>query len=150
ISEDRIARLFRSFSQGDTSISRKYGGTGLGLAIGKRLAELMGGTMWVESQVGQGSTFHFTIAAPADQSIQPAYLSSVPVHFLGCRVLIVDDNPTSRRILAAQLQSWSMKPVAVASGEEALALIRNATPFDLAILDMQMPGMDGLALIGEI
>jgi CheY-like chemotaxis protein/HPt (histidine-containing phosphotransfer) domain-containing protein len=150
IPEDRTTRLFRSFSQGDISISRKYGGTGLGLAISKRLTELMGGTMWIESQIGQGSTFHFTIAARADQSVQPAYLSSVPVPFLGCRVLIVDANATSRRVLAAQLQSWSMRPVAVASSEEALALIQESMAFDLAILDMQMPGMDGLTLAGEI
>ena len=150
IPEDHIARLFQPFSQSDASIARRYGGTGLGLAISKRLAELMGGTMWVESQGGQGSTFHFTIKAQGDQTAWPAYLVGVPLYLRGRRVLIVDDHASTRRMLVTQLRSWAMEPVAVASGEEALALVQKGEAFDLALLDMQMPGMDGLTLADEI
>ena len=150
IPADRIDRLFRSFSQVDASTTRRYGGTGLGLAISKRLAELMGGAMWVESAPGAGSTFNFTIAAEAD-SAHPA--DAPPIGSLqldGKRLLIVDDNATNRQILALQARSWGMEPIEAASGEVALALIRAEAPFDVAILDMQMPEMDGLTLAGEI
>jgi PAS domain S-box-containing protein len=150
IPEDRITRLFQPFSQSDASISRKFGGTGLGLAISKRLVELMGGTMWIESQDGQGSTFHFTIKVRSDQSTRPAYLVGVPPYLRGCRVLIVDDHTITRQMLATQLRTWALEPVAVASGKEALELIGRGQAFDLAILDMHMPGMDGLALAAEI
>ncbi|MBK9713509.1 MAG: response regulator [Kouleothrix sp.] len=150
IPPERMEQLFLSFSQGDASITRRYGGTGLGLAISKRLAELMGGTMWAESQVGQGSTFHFTIRVRAAQGELPLYLSGGCADLRGRRVLIVDDNATNRQLLTMQLQSWDMAPVAAESWQEALALVRSPAAFDLAILDMRMPEMDGLALASEI
>ncbi|MFC1975806.1 ATP-binding protein, partial [Chloroflexota bacterium] len=124
IPKDRMDRLFRSFSQGDASTTRKYGGTGLGLAISNRLAELMGGKMWAESEgvPGKGSTFYFTIRTQAAESAPPVYLRSVQPQLCGTRVLIVDDNTTNRKILTLQAKSWEMEPVAVASGSEALNL----------------------------
>lgn len=150
IRRDSIDRLFRSFSQVDTSTARRYGGTGLGLAICSRLAEMMGGRIWVESEAGRGSTFHFTIqaeAAPAPLSIYEH--TSLP-QLTGRRVLIVDDNATNRRILTLQTQTWGMRPVAASSGEEALGRIRSKDRFDVAILDSLMPGMDGSRLAREI
>ena len=161
IPPDRIDRLFRSFSQVDSSITRKYGGTGLGLAISKRLCEMMGGSMWVESpspspphaggtQGGPGSTFHFTIQAEAAPAPVRAYLQAIQLDLKGRRVLIVDDNATNRRILTLQTQGWGMVPQATGSPEEALEWIRRGAPFDVAILDQQMPGMDGPMLAAEI
>jgi PAS domain S-box-containing protein len=146
ISEEDQSRLFRSFSQVDASTTRRYGGTGLGLAISKRLAELMGGTMWVESQPGRGSTFHFTILAQAATTDVRPYLKPDQPHLDGKRVLIVDDNATNRTILIAQTKSWGMLPTACASGQEAFAQAQAGTAFDVAILDMQMPEMDGVML----
>jgi PAS domain S-box-containing protein len=150
ISEEGRARLFRSFSQVDASTTRRYGGTGLGLAISKRLAELMGGTMWVESQPGVGTTFHFTILAEAAPTGSRPYLDTSQPQLAGKRVLIVDDNATNRLILTLQMQSWGMLPSACASGQEALAYVQVAVPFDVAILDMHMPDMDGLMLAEQI
>ena len=113
IPPDRMDRLFQSFSQVDASTTRRYGGTGLGLAISKRLCELMGGTMWVESKgvPGEGSTFHFTIRAQAAPALaQRAHLRGLQPQLAGKRVLIVDDNPTNRRIVTLQTQSWGMIP----------------------------------------
>ncbi len=143
---ERMDRLFQSFSQVDASITRQYGGTGLGLAISKHLSELMGGRLWVESQVGQGSTFYFTLVAEA----VPASLVLEPyVHepqLARKRVLIVDDSAINRQILALQAQSWEMLPRVAQSGAEALGWLRQGESFDLAILDMHMPEMDGLRL----
>ena len=152
IPPDRIDRLFKSFSQVDSSTTRKYGGTGLGLVISKRLSAMMGGTMWVESAgvPGQGSTFHFTIQAQVAPSPVRAYLQPIQLDLKGKRVLIVDDNATNRRILTLQTQGWGMVPRATGSPEEALEWIRRGDPFDVAILDQQMPEMDGLTLAAQI
>lgn len=150
IPADRMNRLFLSFSQVDASTSRRYGGTGLGLTISQRLAGLMGGRIWVESEPGKGSTFHVTILAQATGASLPLYLAGEQPQLKGKRVLIVDDNSTNRRILSLQTQSWGMVPVTVGSGEDALAMLREGEPFDLALLDMHMPGMDGLTLAERI
>jgi PAS domain S-box-containing protein len=150
IPPERMDRLFQSFSQVDASTTRRYGGTGLGLAISKRLSEMMGGTMWVESEVGKGSTFHFTIQAEAAPSPMRVGLQGIQPDLSGKRVLVVDDNATNRRILTLQTQSWGMLPRSTASPAEALEWIRQGDPFDVAILDMQMPEMDGLTLAAEM
>lgn len=150
IPRDRLNRLFKSFSQVDASTTRRYGGTGLGLAICKRLSELMGGDIWVESEVGQGSTFHFTILAKAVTGQKRVYLRGNQQQLAGKKLLVVDDNHTNRQILASQTKSWGMIPFTAASGAEALALIKQNHHFDAAILDMQMPEMDGLTLAAEI
>ena len=152
IPPDRMSRLFQSFSQVDASTTRKYGGTGLGLAISKRLSELMGGTMWVESAgvPGAGSTFHFTIQAAAAPAQARVYQHADQPQLRDRRVLIVDDNDTNRRVLMGQTRSWNMIPRETASPHEALEWIRRGDPFDLAVIDMQMPGMDGVMLAREI
>ncbi len=146
IPEDRIGHIFESFSQVDASTTRQYGGTGLGLAISKRLAELMDGTMWAESTPGEGSTFHVTLTAPTAPSQGRRAAPDDPAMLCGKQVLIVDDNATNRRILTLQIEAWGMHARAVASGREALALVEAGAAFDLALLDMHMPEMDGLML----
>jgi CheY-like chemotaxis protein len=147
---DRLARLFKSFSQADASTSRHYGGTGLGLAISKRLVEWMGGKMWVESVPQKGSTFHFTLPLQGALESERAALDGRQPQLADLRVLIVDDNLTNSRILTAQTGKWGMIPRAAQNAEEALDWLRAGERFDLAILDMQMPGMDGLMLGREI
>ena len=149
---ERKDRLFRSFSQVDASTTRKYGGTGLGLAISKRLSELMGGTMWVESEGidGKGSIFHFTIQARPSRNPVPVFLNTKQPELNGRQVLIVDDNATNRYILMRQVQSWGMIPQETADPLQALAWIREGHQYDLALLDMQMPEMDGVTLAAEI
>ena len=147
IPPDRVDRLFQAFSQVDASTSRKYGGTGLGLAISKRLSELMGGEMWVESVIGEGTTFHFTITAPAGPDLKDrAELKGEQPQLRGKRLLIVDDNLTNRRILTLQTRAWGMLPRDTSDPQEALEWVRQGDPFDLAILDYQMPEMDGIEL----
>jgi len=150
IPADRMDRLFRAFSQVDASTTRQYGGTGLGLAISKRLCELMGGTMWVESVPGQGSTFHFTFTAAAAALPPRIDLRGAIPYLSGKRLLVVDDNATNRRILTLQAKSWGMEVQAAESGAEALDWIRRGDRFDIAVLDMQMPGMDGVQLADAI
>src|SRR6185295_8506817 len=147
---DRLARLFKSFSQADASTTRRYGGTGLGLAISKRLVEWMGGKMWVESVPQKGSTFHFTLPLQAALESERAALDGRQPQLADLRVLIVDDNATNNRILTAQTSKWGMIPRAAQNGQEALGWLRAGERFDLAILDMQMPGMDGIMLGREI
>ena len=146
IPPERLGRLFQSFSQVDSSTTRKYGGTGLGLAISKRLTELMGGTMWVESEVGKGSAFHFTLVVRSSASLVTKSLRGVQQEIAGRRLLIVDDNETNRKVLLAQAKNWGLQARAASSGAQALALLDEGTTFDLGVLDMQMPDMDGLEL----
>lgn len=152
IPPDRMHRLFQSFSQVDASTTRQYGGTGLGLAISKRLSEMMGGEMWVESEgvPGKGSTFHFSIVAEAGPSALRVYQRGQQPQLAGKRLLIVDDNATNRRILTLQGQSWGMLPRETASPAEALDWIKRGEPFDVAVLDMHMPDMDGIMLATEM
>ncbi len=150
IPRERLGRLFQPFSQVDASTTRRYGGTGLGLVISKRLVEMMGGSIWVESEPGKGSLFHFTIrvqAPPQQQRVPPA---GAQTEMVGKRVLIVDDNTSNRTILTRQIQSWGMQTQDAASGPAALAYIRAGMQFDIAVLDIQMPDMDGLMLADEI
>jgi PAS domain S-box-containing protein len=150
IPADRMDELFTSFSQVDASTTRRFGGTGLGLAISKRLVELMGGAIEVVSEQGKGSTFGITL--PVEEADVPARiaLGDGLHHLAGKRILIVDDNATNREIVTRHARSWEMEPVAVELPEAALELIEGGEPFDVAVLDMMMPGMDGLALAGEI
>ncbi len=152
IPADRLDRLFKSFSQVDSSTTRKYGGTGLGLAVCKQLVELQGGAIDVESQPGCGSTFRFTVRLKK----QPAAVGRpAPSHDLhGLRVLIVDDNATNREILSQQMAGWRFAHAGAENAAVALAMLSQAVaagePFRLAILDMQMPEMDGLELVAQI
>jgi signal transduction histidine kinase/DNA-binding response OmpR family regulator len=151
IPPDRIGRLFESFSQADASISRRYGGTGLGLAISRRLAELMDGTLDAESSgvAGAGSAFRVSIRAEtAEPPIAPTNL--VGTDLTGRSVLVVDDNATNLRILDKLLERWGMSARASGSPTEALGWVRDGAEFDLAILDMHMPDLDGVALASAI
>lgn len=146
IAPEQMARLFEPFTQADSSTTRRYGGTGLGLSISIRLVRLMGGEIRVESTVGEGSIFTFTIQAPPADGIVREYPNESIDVLSAKRVLIVDDNRTNRRIMTIQCRQWGMIPRAVASGEEALDLIDRGEQFEIAILDMQMPRMDGISL----
>ena len=150
IPKEAQARLFNSFSQVDASTARKYGGTGLGLAISKRLAEMMGGRMWLESETGVGSTFFFTVALEPLPSSRKVIQAGRAATIRGRRLLIVDDNSASRRILTSLAEKWGMEATAFESGRAALDKIRSGLRFDLAILDLQMPEMDGIMLGREI
>ncbi|HEY1522798.1 MAG TPA: GAF domain-containing protein [Solirubrobacteraceae bacterium] len=150
IPPDRMDRLFTSFSQVDASTTRRFGGTGLGLAISKRLVDLMGGSISVESQQGSGSTFRITLPVTAAEVPSPIHLQDGLPQLAGKRILVVDDNATNREIVTRHARSWGMEPVAVERPSEALALVEAGEPFDVAVLDMMMPDMDGLALAGEI
>jgi two-component system sensor histidine kinase/response regulator len=150
IAPERQDRLFKLFSQVDASTTRRYGGTGLGLAISKRIIELMGGRVWVESEVGKGAKFHFTIIAREAPPCTNAPAPVSPAMLARRRLLIVDDGEVNRRILRIQAERWGMIPCEAESGEAALAWLRSNAHLDLAILDMQMPGMDGLELAAQI
>ncbi|HSD57525.1 MAG TPA: PAS domain S-box protein, partial [Methanotrichaceae archaeon] len=150
IPEDKVNILFQPFSRVDESFSSGYEGAGLGLAISKKLVEMMGGKIWVESEAGKGSTFFFTIKTKAVPGKPKAIPTSIQPKLEGKHVLIVDDNKTNRLILGKQLHSWGILPVVEPSSQDALALIKGGAPFDVAILDMMMPEMDGVALAKEI
>jgi signal transduction histidine kinase/HPt (histidine-containing phosphotransfer) domain-containing protein len=147
---DKQHRLFKSFQQVDASTTRHYGGTGLGLAICQRLAELMGGKVWVESDAGKGATFHFTIKAKSAATTAPTQWQILQPQLSGKRVLVVEDNQTNREIMVHRLSQWGLTPEAVPNSEEALAMLKHRPQFDVAILDLQLPDLDGLALAAQI
>lgn len=152
MNEEQVGRLFQSFSQADSSTTRRFGGTGLGLAISKRLVEMMGGEIWAESTPGKGSRFFFTIEAkPSESQIEHSFQPSAELQ--GMRVLLVDDNHTSRQILEELMSSFSFRCRGVSNGEEALRELETAVdedPYSLVLMDMRMPGMDGIEVSRRI
>jgi PAS domain S-box-containing protein len=152
ISEEKFQAIFDSFSQADTSTTRQYGGTGLGLTISARLVELMGGCIWLESEVGKGTTFFIEVVLErASESVQPRYATE-PLHNL--RVLVVDDNATNLAITADLLRRWGMRPHEVSSGERAITELENASrsgdAYQLLLLDARMPDMNGFAVVDQL
>ena len=150
IPKEKQNRLFKSFSQTDSSTTRHFGGTGLGLAISKRLAECMGGRIWMESEAGQGSTFHFTIQMKPFADGSSARRVGIHSNLAGRRILILEDNATGRRILTYWLEKCGLQATAVATGPEALELLHPHHTFDAAILDFQLPGMDGISFAESV
>jgi len=150
IQPDRLARLFRPFSQADVSTARKYGGTGLGLVISRRLVELMGGKMWAESMPGEGSTFHFTINLRVPEGSVPPPHARRQAHLAELKILILEDSAMVRNLLFEQCRRWGMQPQAVENSAQALELFRKGMTFDLALVDASLPGMGGAAVAAEI
>jgi PAS domain S-box-containing protein len=147
IAADKLGQLFQSFTQADSSTTRKFGGTGLGLAISKQLCELMGGRMWVESTEGKGTTFFFTIvAAAAEPYACPPVSKDSLQQLTGKRLLIVEDNPAHQKIFQQLVASWGLETVLTNSGAAALDVLRRGEHFDAALVDVRMPGMDGITL----
>ena len=152
IPEDKQQTIFEAFEQADSSTTRKYGGTGLGLSISAALVKLMGGTMWVESKVRQGSKFHFTVVLEMKKS-ESEPLTKEVYTLVDLPILVVDDNASNRRILREILTNWHMKPSLANSGAEALSALRKAdskNSFDLVLLDVHMPDMDGFTVAEQI
>jgi signal transduction histidine kinase/HPt (histidine-containing phosphotransfer) domain-containing protein len=152
IKPEILAHLFEPFMQAEKSTARQYGGTGLGLAISKKIVELMGGKMWAESVPGEGSTFHFTVIFQAEtlEAAGSRPLAGRQPRLADLRILIVDDNATVRRVLAEQVTLWGMNPSVAENATQAFDWLRAGEQFDLAVVDSQMPGMDGLDLAIEI
>ena len=154
IAPEKQKSIFAAFSQADTSTTRKYGGTGLGLTICLRLVELMQGKLWVESGVGEGSTFHFTARVGLGKGRPPEIRENERKRLLGATVLIVDDNPTNRRILADTVRRWGMKPRLETNAEAGLCALRGAcdlgSPFALVLSDVHMPEEDGFSFVTRI
>ncbi|MHA4842753.1 hybrid sensor histidine kinase/response regulator [Flavitalea antarctica] len=146
IPPDKVGRLFKAFSQVDSSTTRKFGGTGLGLAISEKLVNLMGGDIQVESVVGKGSTFTFTINTTIPATGSQTYIQYDMKKQAGKKILVVDDNLTNRTILKNQLERWSLIPLMAESGKNALDILSRIEGIDLVLSDMEMPGMDGLQL----
>jgi len=150
IPPEKHQKIFEAFSQADDSMTRKYGGTGLGLTICGRLVDMMSGRIWVESEAGQGSTFHFTtnLSVPSESLAKATRMQ--PEELRGLPVLVVDDNLTNRRVMVGLLTQWGMKPMAVDGGRAALLALESAKqagrPFALVLLDGQMPELDGFDL----
>jgi PAS domain S-box-containing protein len=153
IPADRQELIFSPFVQADTSTTRQYGGTGLGLTISMRLVTMMGGRLWVESEVDRGSVFHFTIALSGTERTE-AIATAAPTPLIGVRVLVVDDNATNLRILTGTLARWGMRPLAAENVPDALdcvdACSREGDPIRLVLCDLEMPQMDGLTLIERL
>jgi signal transduction histidine kinase/HPt (histidine-containing phosphotransfer) domain-containing protein len=147
---EKQSRLFKSFQQVDASTTRHYGGTGLGLAISKRLAELLGGKIWVDSDAGQGATFHFTVLAKAAPSSAPPSWQGAQPQLAGKRVLVVEDNATNRRILAHRAALWGFALDAAPDKTGALQFLAKSKPYDAVLVDLQLPDTDALSLGEEI
>ena len=152
LTEEQMSKLFQSFSQADTSTTRKYGGTGLGLAISKRLVNMMDGEIWVESEYGQGTSFIFTANFGLGKE-KAKKRFAVSTDLRGLKTLVVDDNVTSREILKDILESFSFDVALAASGEEGITEVENAAgekPFELVVMDWKMPGIDGIEASARI
>ena len=150
IPEDKLNRLFKSFSQVDASTTRQYGGTGLGLVISKKLSELMGGKIWVESEFGKGSTFYFTIQAEATEIPYPDYINNPNPVLKNKNILILDDNETNRKLLVNQIKPWGITSTTFENGIDALEQLKSGKKYDLGLIDMQMPHMDGISFAIEV
>ena len=147
---DKQNRLFKSFQQVDASTTRHYGGTGLGLAISKRLAELLGGKIWVDSDAGRGATFHFTISAKASASTAPPVWQGPQPKLAGKRILVIEDNLTNQRLIGQRGRNWGVMAESAVSSQEALRLLEQGRAYDAILLDLQLPDTEPMALAAGI